>query len=256
MELTTITDKMESLEFSARLGIASGFGTFLDILTESQPFKDLQIFLEQGEDAERQLLAHIKQLGSTPIDERYENPNDTALAAYLWALRDTLQIGLAVLLLRDTPNLGWARKATEILSHQFDCPQCNGTGEPNPDKPDKITCFSIQNDSPVCGLCGGSGDPADPWPCKVSGITMPAPSHQYVAIGHRPRLEVLYIGADLEEAKRIAMDRTKSLPPEDGKTSMVLCSEGTRIGYSYKSGGHGTDVDIHRWPIEEKEKNE
>ncbi len=122
--------RIESLPFSAQLGVLSGFEAFLRALPSMPEVHDLVAAIS-GPEAKNALLHRIRQLVERKVDPAYENPWDIPLAAYLWALFQAdhdlaAQAAVAVL---QTQDCWWAKKlARKIL----DAPRVNSDNYPSP----------------------------------------------------------------------------------------------------------------------------
>ena len=122
MTLQNLFKTIESFEFGARVGVASGFRTFGSIVCNQNEVKQLRDCIEDGS-VYRKLWERGVEICNRPIDQNYENPWDISIAAYLTIIQDYNpdegQI-LAEIIVEDTPNLFWARKvALIILSHEI-----------------------------------------------------------------------------------------------------------------------------------------
>lgn len=81
-----IMHQIESHEFSALLNVASSFKTFLRAAYKEPVTKEL---IKQLLDSPKNIwliLQRATELSQNEFDTRYENPWDTALTIYLWAL--------------------------------------------------------------------------------------------------------------------------------------------------------------------------
>jgi hypothetical protein len=81
-----IIQKIESVEFSALLGIASSFRLFCKILYDREEMKTLLKLSRKSPENRWLVFKRITELARQDIDLQYENPNDTAISAYLIAL--------------------------------------------------------------------------------------------------------------------------------------------------------------------------
>ncbi len=119
MSLQNLFKEIESFEFGARVGVASGFRTFGSIVCNQNEVKQLRDCIEDGS-AYRKLWERAVEICNRPIDQNYENPWDISIAVYLTIIQDYNpdegQI-LAEIIVEGTPNLFWARKvALAVLS--------------------------------------------------------------------------------------------------------------------------------------------
>src|SRR5262249_8196271 len=84
----TLAETMEAIErdeFAAELSLAAGAQSFRRAVTENDLFRQL---LPLAKEAPEDLAARIETISRLDIDERYENPFDVALSAYMLALSD------------------------------------------------------------------------------------------------------------------------------------------------------------------------
>jgi hypothetical protein len=82
-----VRDKVEGASLAVRTSLASGKSLFVDILSGSPEFGALADFVSSGRQAWTVVVNRIRELVETRFDDRYENPWDVALSAYLLALR-------------------------------------------------------------------------------------------------------------------------------------------------------------------------
>jgi hypothetical protein len=108
-------EKIESPEFSAQLGIVSGFRSFLDALAATTEAKEL-VRAMQTPEASQSVYQRAWSITQRSVDQDFENPWDTALACYLWALNeaDFLADAIAGLVL-ECPGCWWSRKLAEQI---------------------------------------------------------------------------------------------------------------------------------------------
>src|SRR5438876_11852665 len=108
--------EFESPGFSARVNVVSGYNQFLRAIA-SQP--EVSGLLEglQSSDSLIELLIHVLELAARATDEGYENPNDVALATYLWVLSmsDPAATQFAAEEVRQCRRCWWARKLADRL---------------------------------------------------------------------------------------------------------------------------------------------
>ncbi len=81
--------KIESEEFTAMLNVASTSKAYLTGLNEQPAFKELTQLLRDSFADVNEVVRRIRALATVEIDPHYENPYDSALAAYVWALAVT-----------------------------------------------------------------------------------------------------------------------------------------------------------------------
>ncbi|MDZ7957062.1 MAG: hypothetical protein RMY34_04000 [Aulosira sp. DedQUE10] len=81
-----LLEKIESIQFSTLLGLASSFDVFCNILHEQSEFQNLIRELLDSPQNCWDLLKRVANLSQEKIDETYDNPWDTAIAVYLYVL--------------------------------------------------------------------------------------------------------------------------------------------------------------------------
>lgn len=112
-----VFQQIESEEFAASLNIASSRSVFLDFLSDNSAIRSLvELLRKDSENADR-VLARIKLLIGLQIDYRYENPHDSALAAYAWALANEAPdlAPLAAEMLTNARQIWWAREVATLI---------------------------------------------------------------------------------------------------------------------------------------------
>ena len=120
MSLQNLFKAIESFEFGARVGVASGFRTFGSIVCNQNEVKQLRDCIEDGS-AYRKLWKRAVEICNRPIDQNYANPWDISIATYLTIIQDYNPDEGQILaqIVEGTPNLFWARKvALAVLSHE------------------------------------------------------------------------------------------------------------------------------------------
>lgn len=118
MNFEEATREVESLEFDARLNIASGLRLFLQIAQEEQAVSFLLSELKDREKLQA-LVSRVLELSHREIDSRYENPWDTPLAVYVWliSMKDFTLARIAAGAASLAPQCWWATKvSSEVLS--------------------------------------------------------------------------------------------------------------------------------------------
>ena len=118
MSIQNLFKAIESFEFGARVGVASGFRTFGSILCNQNEVKQLRACIED-DSAYRKLWERAVEVCNRPIDQNYANPWDISIAAYLTIIQDYNPEEGQILaqIVESTPNLFWARKvALAVLS--------------------------------------------------------------------------------------------------------------------------------------------
>lgn len=85
MTLDEALRDIESLEFAARVNIASDLRTFLRVAGDQESVRTVLSGITSEENQQRVLLETLR-LSRLQVDLRYENPWDSALAVLLWVL--------------------------------------------------------------------------------------------------------------------------------------------------------------------------
>ena len=119
MNATEAIERIEGHAFSARVNLASDFPTFLRILTTQPEVRALADEMK-SERATLDVFARASELAASPIEEGYEHPADSALAAYLWLLsaRNGDCSARAVETVLECKQCWWARKMAEHVQKQ------------------------------------------------------------------------------------------------------------------------------------------
>jgi hypothetical protein len=89
MSEASLFAKIESPEFDAHVNVASTQRVFLAALKTSPAYRDLLQYLQRNPEASQEIFLRVRDLVALQFDPRYANPNDAAIAAYLWALAQT-----------------------------------------------------------------------------------------------------------------------------------------------------------------------
>jgi hypothetical protein len=82
MDLQDAMDYVESVDFSVRVGVASGLDTFTKVIADDTAVKALL-----DREFRLRIAERVLELSREPFDDKYENPNDFAVATYLWVLQ-------------------------------------------------------------------------------------------------------------------------------------------------------------------------
>lgn len=106
MNATEAMQRIEGHAFSAMVNLASDFPTFLRILTSQAEVRALADEMK-SEPVALKVFARVGELVALPIEEEYEHPADSALAAFLWLL--------------STANGDYSTKAADAV---LECKQC------------------------------------------------------------------------------------------------------------------------------------
>jgi hypothetical protein len=108
--------EIESYRFSARLNIASSLSAFARGLLLEESVVTLIEGLRDRENA-RKLLRRIVFLSGMVTNRDYEDPNDAAMATYLWTLaeshRDLAMVGVDATM--RVANIWWAKKVCDLI---------------------------------------------------------------------------------------------------------------------------------------------
>jgi len=102
--------EIESSEFSAQMNIASGFKMFEELVTRNVWYVMLMsLTRELGPEI---LFKRIEELAASEFDHKYENPSDTALAAYVLILDEISHSAAlsAAQILNDVKQLWWTKR--------------------------------------------------------------------------------------------------------------------------------------------------
>ena len=119
MNATEAMERIEGHAFSALVNLASDFPTFLRILT-SQP--EVQALAEEmkSDRVTIDVFSRVSEVATSPVEEGYEHPADSALAAYLWLLstREGDYSTKAAETVLECKQCWWARKMAEHVQGQ------------------------------------------------------------------------------------------------------------------------------------------
>jgi hypothetical protein len=109
---------IESLDFAVRLNLASGLKRFIQLLRNEPSVKLLINVINKDTSLKTAVLKRVKDLSGRDFDERYENPSDTAVAAYVWllGLMDPEAWKSAAAIAASMPQTWWARKTSRFIS--------------------------------------------------------------------------------------------------------------------------------------------
>ena len=116
-EIENVFEQIESDRFSALVNIASNYRTFCRALAAQPEIQKLATLMKSNET--RQLVfQRVLELSARPSDQEFENPWDSALAAYIWLLASTDQAlaKMAAAKIIESHGYWWAKKvADEVL---------------------------------------------------------------------------------------------------------------------------------------------
>jgi hypothetical protein len=119
MTLDQIRTLIESESLATETGVASGYRSFEGALDTSAAFQQLLGFIDADQGNVEKIVRLVQMLSEQRVDYRYENPNDTALAAYVRAIKlvapKNAQVAASFSI--TASNTWWARKiAEQVLS--------------------------------------------------------------------------------------------------------------------------------------------
>jgi hypothetical protein len=119
MNATEAMERIEGHAFAAMVNLASDFPTFLRILT-SQP--EVRVLADEmkSDRVMTDVFSRVREIAASPVEEGYEDPADSALAAYLWLLstRDGDCSTKAAETVLECKQCWWARKMAEHIRDQ------------------------------------------------------------------------------------------------------------------------------------------
>jgi hypothetical protein len=130
MTLDEVMKEIESHAFAARVNVASDLRTFLRAAQAERSVNDL---LEELDSPEKRpaVLSKIYELTQRQVDPRYENPWDTALAVYVWAMsvRDSDLATIAAEAAAQAPQCWWAAKLSRkiLLTQESPMPSASSS---------------------------------------------------------------------------------------------------------------------------------
>jgi hypothetical protein len=113
---------IESQGFSARINLASGRNLLIRFLEMDEGVSALVDAIKESSEQALHVLARVEDLSRMKVNPRYENPNDTAMAVYSWALYQSWpDLGrIASIFASSAPGIWWAREiAVLIFDHQL-----------------------------------------------------------------------------------------------------------------------------------------
>jgi len=120
VNITSLLEAIESYDLAARINIASSLRSAVEILLGNLTVLELRKAVKAPE-AAYSVLTRVFELTKRATDLRYENPNDTALFIYEFALNEH-HPPLAVIAagaICQVPNLWWASEfSTEIIDNR------------------------------------------------------------------------------------------------------------------------------------------
>lgn len=111
MTLESSMAEIESPALSARMNVVSSERAFYRAAEVEPAIQDIVRCSYESRDATRTLINRIRRLAAEEPDPNYENPNDTALALYLWIVSSIdLENASAAEYVLHSPNCWYAQK--------------------------------------------------------------------------------------------------------------------------------------------------
>ena len=116
----TLQDVMETIEghrFAAEVNLAAGFEAFSGGIQNHLLFRDLADRMKD-QSVLKIALRRLSELARKPIRMQYENPSDSAMAAYLMAVQrvDPEVAAVAAEAISKTPNCWWASQVSSRIA--------------------------------------------------------------------------------------------------------------------------------------------
>jgi hypothetical protein len=117
-----IMESIENSQFTAITGIASSFSLFIKIIEKQDIVKELIEEIYESLENRWIILSRISELLNSTIDPNYENPYDTAISVYLWALSlvDLELSQTAAAFILNIENGWWSKKFAQHLMYYKD----------------------------------------------------------------------------------------------------------------------------------------
>src|ERR1700687_457382 len=117
MALEKLFDEVESPRTAATVNVASGKRSFFKNITSLPVAWKLRQACVKP-DAAALVVSRVMSLAERSVDERYENPHDTSLCIYLWALQtrrpDLARIAAGAI--REARNCWWSSElASQVV---------------------------------------------------------------------------------------------------------------------------------------------
>ena len=119
MILDDLMAGIEGHQFAAEVNLAAGFDGFLHVVQNYSLIRGIVDQMRESQSVLKTVFKHLAVLAANPIQVQYENPGDSAMAAYLLAIETidpeaALPAAEAVSL---APNCWWAsRVCSRILA--------------------------------------------------------------------------------------------------------------------------------------------
>jgi hypothetical protein len=117
MSLQELFAEIEGVEFSAKLGVLSGFSSVKTVLHNDHTLKALMEALATSDENRRVVFQHVLKLLPENPHPDYAHPYDHALTGYLYVLSqtDSALTAQAIEHVLQTPKLFWARRLAQEL---------------------------------------------------------------------------------------------------------------------------------------------
>jgi len=124
MKLQELLKQIESVEFAAYLGVASGFSVVMLGLENSDTLAKLVNELQNTPEYKYQVIERLVKLLKVNDAPQNRHRYDLALTAYLYALNrvDAELAQQAIDAILQTPNLFWARRLARHIREQATIP--------------------------------------------------------------------------------------------------------------------------------------
>jgi len=122
MSLQNVMDSIEGHQFAAEANLAAGFDAFHRGLQNHLLFRELSDLMRDDAVALKTVLVRLIELSQTPIRMQYENPFDSAMAAYLMAVEgvDPEVAAVAAEAVSKAPNCWWASQISSRIAISAD----------------------------------------------------------------------------------------------------------------------------------------
>lgn len=142
-DLQNIFAEIESHSFSAQVNVASNYKTFCRALGSQPEIQKLAPLMKSNE-YQQLIFQRVLELSGRPFDQEFENPWDSALAAYVWLLAPTDQAlaKMAAARILECHGCWWAKKGAEEVLKFSSIPSSSGSVgiiQPEPASQRRIT---------------------------------------------------------------------------------------------------------------------
>ena len=117
MSLQNVMETIEGHQFAAEVNLAAGFDAFHRGIENHSLFRDLAVLIKDP-GVLKTVLVRLIELSRKPIRTQYENPFDSAMAAYLVAVDavDPEVAAAAAEAVSKTPNCWWASQVSSGIA--------------------------------------------------------------------------------------------------------------------------------------------